>query len=192
MNTLPVDDNKNKNILAGFIDEAVELPNRIYSLQTYNTTSLYKKAKSDVRQLVKDLGSQQIVYSIIVVFSFHGNSALSPLIPITISDIPFLLQFTTIFYNILSANETADKNTKVTTDYFGKFKGLHLFGSTALELLVLMNIIMAKLRNNTENVFIKVIQLLVIGQYTYRMISVVYPKVIAINTKTKKPRKARK
>jgi hypothetical protein len=86
----------------------------------------------------------------------------------------------------LSANETVDKNKKNSmTDYFGKYKGVHQLGSTALELLVLTNIIMAKLRNNTENVFIKVVRLLIIGQYTYRMVSIVYPKLMAMNTKTK-------
>ena len=193
MNTLPIDDNKNKNIMAGFIDEAVELPNRINSLQSYNTTSLYKKAKNDIRHLVKHLGSQQIMYSSIIVLFFNGNSAISPLIPIAISDIPFLLQFTMIIYNIFSANDTADKNKKNSmTDFFGKYKGVHQLGSTALELLVLMNIIMAKLRNNTENVFIKVVRLLIIGQYTYRMVSIVYPKLMAMNTKTKTKKSKKK
>ncbi len=193
MNTLPIDDNKNKNILAGFIDEAVELPNRINSLQSYNTTTLYKKAKGDIRHLVKQFSSQQIIYSVIVVFFFHGNSALSPLIPITVSDIPFLTQFTTIIYRIFSANE-AHKNKNVITDYLCKYKWMYQLGSNIFELLVLMNVIIIKLRNNTEIVFIKVIRLLIIGQYTYHMISVFGPKIMTINTKTKtkKSKKSKK
>ena len=195
MNTLPIDDNKNKNILAGFIDEAIELPNRINSLQSYNTTILYKRAKSDIRSLVKHLSSQQIIYSIIVVFIFNGDSTLSPLLPVAISDFPFLLQFTMILYNIFSANAVSDKSKKtVMAEHFNKFQWMHQLGSTVLELLVLINIIMMKLRNNTENAVIKSIRLLIIGQYAYHMMSIIYPKVMAINktTKTTKTKKSQK
>ena len=191
MNTLPIDDNKNKNVLAGFIDEAVEIPNRINSLQSYNTTTLYKKAKSDIRQLVKQFSSQQIIYSVMVVFFFNGNSALSPLIPIAISDVPFLTQFTTIIYNIFSVNE-AHKNKNMITDYLSKYNLMYELGSNAFELLVLTNMIMVKLQNNAENVFLKVIRLIIIGQYTYHMMSALYPKIMSINTRTKTKTKTKK